>query len=63
MDTTNQTKPARSVVILPGDVELYPRRTGDGDTVELVVVTEHGEEHPVTCLVRPALPTASARAA
>jgi hypothetical protein len=55
---TKQTK-AKAVAVMPGDVEVYPRRTGDDDTVELVVTTEAGEQHAVRCALRPA-PTAKA---
>jgi hypothetical protein len=43
-------------------VELYLRRTADDDVVEVVVVTEAGEQRPVRVALRPAV-TASARAA
>ena len=56
---TKQTK-AKAVALLPGDVEIYPRRTGEDDTVEIVVVTEAGEQRPIRCALRP---TATAKAA
>jgi hypothetical protein len=53
------TPKAKAVALLPGDVEVDPRQTQDGDTVELVVVTEDGEQRPIRCALRPA-PTAKA---
>jgi hypothetical protein len=57
-----QQDKAQAVALLPGDVELYPRRTADDDVVEVVVVTEAGEQRPVRVALRPAV-TESARAA
>ena len=51
MDTNPK---AKAVALLPGDVEVYPRQTQDGDTVEIVVVTEAGEQRPIRCALRPA---------
>ena len=55
-----QLDKARAVALLPGDVEIYPRRTDQDDTVEIVVVTETGEQRPIRCVLRPVV---TARAA
>lgn len=55
-----QQNKAKAVAFLPGDVEIYPRSTGEDDTVELVVVTETGEQRPVRCALRPAVANAKA---
>ena len=55
-----QQNKAKAVAFLPGDVEIYPRSTGEDDTVEIVVVTEAGEQRPIRCALRPAVTTARA---
>jgi len=54
---------ARVVVLLPGDAEIYARRTAEDDTVEIVVATEAGELRPVRCELRPAVVSTAAKAA